>query len=361
MFRSININQIDKNILNPRIIQAKQLDVNTILNEQKQSNDTQDLKYMNDIVNNKISNAYKITKYIGNGINGQIYLVKDSNDEPYICKKINLNHNNKNQIEFELQLLQYLSKNQNSRPYINPCKDYKIVNNDIITIFPVFNGYSLSNLQNYMVRLNPSEYYKITFYLIKNILKGLSIIHHLNIAHQNITDNSILVSTNSNSSKYDLPIKFTDFGLGCGRNHNTQDYKNDIFFNTCANMNLPLKISDSIIRNLKDSDFLQISQKWDILCIGILFLKLLLPDITKHLTVNTEYNEKLKSFCNILKKMDKSNLNVRDVKNNVKNDILIYLDIILKYMVTEIKNREKCNYILDKIIIYEKYKNDIFY
>ena len=29
-------------------------------------------------------------------------------------------------------------------------------------------------------------------------------------------------------------------------------------------------------------------------------------------------------------------------------------------MTTEIKNREKCNYILDKLIIYEKYKDDLY-
>jgi serine/threonine protein kinase len=359
MLKSININQIDATILNPRIIQAKQLDVNTILKGQVNNSDNKDINYMNDMVNNKISKKYKITKYIGNGINGKIYLVKDNNNNLYVCKQINLNNNNKNQIEFELQLLQYLSENHNSRQYINPCKDYKIIDDNIITIFPVFNGYSLSNLQNYMVRLNTPEYYKITFYLIKNILKGLSIIHHLNIAHQNITDNSILVSTNGIESKYDLPIKFTDFGLGCGNNRYMKDTKNDIFFNTCSNMNYPLKISEHIIKDLKDSDFLQISQKWDILCLGILFLKLLLPDLTKHLSIKNEYNNQLHTFCNDLRTLDKTKLNIRDVTKNIKNDILSYLDIILKYMTTEIKNREKCNYVLDKLIIYEKYKDDI--
>ncbi len=363
MLKSININELDASILNPRIIQAKQLDVNTILSEQTKHNDTQDMRDihdMNELVNNKISKKYRITKYIGNGINGKIYLVKDSNNDPYICKKINLTHTNKNQIEFELQLLKYLAKNHNSRPYVNPCKDYKIIDNNIITIFPVFNGYSLSNLQNYMVRLNTPDYYKITFYLIKNILKGLSIIHHLNIAHQNITDNSILVSTNGMNSTYDLPIKFTDFGLGCGDKKNIEKYKNDIFFNSCSNMNHPIKIDSHIMNSLKTSDFLQIAQKWDILCLGILFLKLLLPDITKDLTIKNEYNEKIKLFCNNLRDMDKNQLNIRGINKNIKDDILNYLDIILKFMTTEIKNREKCNYILDKMIIYEKYKDDYF-
>lgn len=358
MLKSININQIDENILNPRLIQAKQLDVNTILSGYD-INTNNDITQINEIIKNNISRDYKIIKYIGKGINGNIYLVKDINNKTYICKKISLN-NNKNQIEFELKILDYLSKNNNSRPYINPCKDYKIIDKYIITIFPVFDGYSLSNMQNYMIRLNPIEYYKITFYLIKNILKGLSIIHNMNIAHQNITNNSILISTKSKDSKYNLPIKFTDFGLGCGTKKKiTDNYKNDIFFNTCSNMNYPIKIDNKVINQLNESDFIKIAQKWDILCLGVIFLKLLLPDITRDLKVTNEYNITLKQFCNTLRDLDKNKLNIRNINNDVKNDILNYLDIILKFMTTDIKKREKCNYILDKIIIYEKYKFDL--
>ena len=44
----------------------------------------------------------------------------------------------------------------------------------------------------------------------------------------------------------------------------------------------------------------------------------------------------------------------------LKKDILEYLSILNNYILCEEKNMKDCQYILDKLIIYEKYKNDTF-
>ena len=66
----------------------------------------------------------------------------------------------------------------------------------------------------------------------------------------------------------------------------------------------------------------------------------------KYFSKDKEQSKKLLSFLN--------------VKQSVKHDILEYLKIIIKYILCKTSERQNCQYILDKIIIYEKYKNDVF-
>ena len=47
-----------------------------------------------------------------------------------------------------------------------------------------------------------------------------------------------------------------------------------------------------------------------------------------------------------------------NTNNEIKKDILEYLNIFNDYVLCEEKNIQDCQYILDKLIIYEKYKND---
>ena len=400
-----------------------------------------DIAQLNSIIKNNMTQKYRIIKYLGNGIQGSLYLAIDKDNNRIICKKINMstitstnnnNNNNditgnmsntgtqllqasysnsdlekKNQIEFELSVLKYLSSNVNTRDYINPCLDYKILNNTIYTFFPVFNGYSLTNFTKYLLKLQHNEYYKLTFYLIKLILHGMANIHKTHIAHQNINENSILVS--SNISPNNLFIKFTDFGLGCGNNSNTtskvlnnQNNSYNKLLSCKINNNVPIIISDSIIKQLSESAYLQISQNYDLLSLGIVFLKLLLffdkldIDITKG--YNNVFSNKIKKYlfakylpqknkqpqtqlrtipihlspahtrltktpgiANIPKQTHKyihlSHLNVSD---DIKKDIIKYITFFTKYIFCKSNDRRTCQYVLDKIIIYEKYKNDTF-
>ena len=263
--------------------------VNNILNNNNKNKNSKNNKY----------NKFNIVKYLGEGIQGSLYLANDSKKKRYICKKITLDTNQSNQtnqlkqIELELNILTYLSRNNITKEYINPCVEHKIIDNNIFTIFPVFDGYSLNHLTKYLGKLDNDNYYEIIFHLIKTILHGMAKIHQFKVAHQNINDNSILVSTYTNPKE--IYVNFTDFGLGCGNSNmhdsgtmdnignmvNISDYErqhaNNIKFNTCKVNNFaPVKITDEIMPDLIDSDYLLISQKYDLLCLGLMFIKLLL-------------------------------------------------------------------------------------
>jgi len=349
---------------------------------------------------------YKIIKYLGRGIHGNLYLAVDAKGRRAICKEIQLDSEPFNnvmqtrQLEFELNILKYLSSNTVAREHVNPCLDYKINHNHIYTIFPVFKGYSLGHFHRYMLKFAKQEekqngYYKIAFYLIKSLLHALAKIHDTGIAHQNITQNSILVSTFIEPGE--IKVKFTDFGLGCGcpkdQNGNQQyvvnntmipwqQYENiDEFGKTNAtkignckeNGHVPVKYMDKVLTQLKDSDYLKISQKFDILCIGLIIIKFLLYfdaeivgiiDNLFSTNMNLKINmTKLQILRDKIKDKyfdNNSLLDILFISNNDRKLILEYLRLIWKYMICQTTKRKPAQYIIDKIIIYEKYKNDIF-
>ena len=381
--------------LNINFINTSANSSNMNFNKNNNKGDIQDLQSINSIINTKVSPKYKIIKYLGEGIQGSLYLAKDADNKRYICKKIFLDKSTQdqqdqqdqsieknNQIQFELNVLNYLSNNETTREYVNPCLEHKILDNNVYTIFPVFDGYSLSHYNNYLSKLKHADYYKLVFHLIKIILHGMAKIHKIHIAHQNINENAILVSSNTNPSE--LFVKFTDFGLGCGYiNSGTgnildlNDYKNDSFFKltTCKeNSNIPLEIADNIEGKLSDSTYLQLSQKYDLLCLGMIFIKLLLffdnLDIDLSNGYNKEFIEKIKRRLieKYLSKHNDSSIGTKyknrfpllNVSDDIKRDLLEYIRMFVNYIFCKTNNRKNCQYVLDKLVIYEKYKNDIF-
>ena len=394
----IKLGKINNNNAN-----AQQLNITTLFNNHK-NDENKNIELINTMFNNnnnyttnhtanhKNNNKYEIKKYLGEGIKGSLYMAFDKNNVKYICKKINLDtqeKNQHNQLLFELNLLKFLSSNRNTREYVNPCLEYKIIDNQVFTIFPIFNGYSLNHLKKYLFDMNNTNYYKILFHLTKVILHGLAKIHQHNVAHQNINDNSILVSTYTNIQNNEMKVKFTDFGLGCGV-HNNYLSKIDYNLNTCNNNqsnNLPHKITNSIIKNLSNSEYLQLAQQNDIKLLATLFIQLLLFFEKIELDLTQGYNDTIKQQIkkiiikkflskiedyrkNTKKNNDNNNNNNNNNKedpfvflntnNKIKIDILEYLNIFNDYVLCEDKHIKSCQFILDKLIIYEKYKNDTF-
>lgn len=345
---------------------------------------------INSIINRNNSTArYKILKYLGVGIRGNLYLATDNNNRRFICKQIQIQNTPKpvvsddmRQIQFELEILKYLSSNHITREHINPCVENIIDANTIYTFFPVFNGYSLYRFHQYLLKMPSEDYYKILFFLIKSLFHALAKIHDTNIAHQNITTNSILVSTFD--TPREIKIKLTDFALGCGMpakfpklisnalNKDGNGYT-DVFYqiSSCReNLKAPVKIDSSIISSLKDSDYLQIAQKSDILNLGLIIIRYLLyyEDINERLinmspvALKRYLEEKILFSQNTRKQkinMDDKLPNT-DVSIKTKQLILAYLKILNRFILVETNKRRSSQYILDKLIIYEKYKNDIF-
>jgi len=403
--RQLNINTIlKKHILNKSGKNNKGNYVNnninsdiTVINNILNNNNTQNTntQYTNTQKTNIRNNKYNIVKYLGEGIQGSLYLANDLKKKQYICKKILLNNNNNNtesinQIKLELNLLKYLSSNNVTKDYINPCLEYKLIDNNIFTIFPIFDGYSLNYLETYLRKLDNNSYYKIVFHLIKTILYGLSKIHQSKIAHQNINNNSILVSTYTKPKE--ISIKFTDFGLGCSNSNNNNikntsnminidDYDNDndskksfLKFNSCKLTNvIPVSLTKNVISEIVDNDFLLISQKYDLFCLAIIFSKLLLFFENMNINFKNGYNKINEQniidiidtkYLSLLYSKNKTEYKTKfpyiNVDDDVKKDILEYLKLFREYVLCKTANRQTCQYVLDKLIIYEKYKNESF-
>ena len=337
----------------------------------------------NHFQNNKnkinINNKYRIQEYLGEGIQGSLYTVFDKNNKKYICKKIVLNSqtnpNQENQLQFELNLLNFLSSNKTTRKYVNPCLEYRTINNQVFTLFPIFNGYSLYHLKKYLFKMNHTNYYTMLFHLIKVILFGMAKIHQHNIAHQNINENSILVSTYENTD--DMKIKFTDFGLGCGINNNKDSYINNMMLtiNKCPTTDNLINLTSTQLKKVKPNNNLFISQKKDIMSLSFIFIQLLLffekieLDLTKGYTNNTKEQIKQIIIDKYISKIDKLRksknyvfveLMFLNTNDEIKKDIMEYLSIFNDYVLCEDKKIQDCQYILDKLIIYEKYKNEEF-
>lgn len=358
----------------------KLLNIN-LVNPIDQSMHKHDLQALNMVINSNVSDKYRVVKYLGEAARGSLYLAMDKNNNRFVCKKITLDQamsqSLNKQLHFELNVLRYLSTNSTTREHVNPCLEYSVIDNNIYTIFPVFDGYSLSHYKQYLAQLKHQQYYQLIFYLIKNILFSMAKIHKIHIAHQNINENAILIS--STTTPKNLHIKFTDFGLGCGNIDKKvmNEYKDDQFFSSCkTDGNIPVIITPNIKRQLLESEFLQISQKYDLLCLGMIFLKMLLffedLDIDLSTGYNHEFIENVKR--RILEKYfpksvtsGRYRLNINalsesldDIPEHMKNDILEYIKILLKYVFCKTNKRRNCQYVLDKIVIYEKYKNDLF-
>ena len=360
-----NLNQYDNyNDYNRNVVLINTIFNNNTNTNLEQSNNNKHNKYNNNKNhNNKYKkNEYTLKKYLGEGIQGSLYIAYDTNNNKYICKKITLEPSQKpNQLEqlnFELNLLKFLSSNKITKNYINPCVEHRIVDNQVFTVFPVFDGYSLSHLKKYFHKMTPKNYYTMLFHIIKVILYAMSKIHQNNIAHQNINENSILVSTHKKVD--DIKVKFTDFGLGCGVN-NKNSYINSMLttINKCKSSTPSTLITPSLLNQISPTNkFLSLEQKHDITGLCYIFIQLLLLFENIKLDLSKGYTNELKQETKHL--ITSKFVSLLKLDNEIKKDILEYLSILNNYILCEEKNMKDCQYILDKLIIYEKYKNDTF-
>ena len=380
--QQLNINSINTNLNQYNDYNRNVVLLNTIFNnhsnntleqpnnyKHKKNNKNQNNNKHNKYHNNKYKkNEYTLKKYLGEGIQGSLYMAYDANNNKYICKKITLepsqNPNQLEQLNFELNLLKFLSSNKITKNYINPCVEHRIVDNQVFTVFPIFDGYSLSHLKKYFHKMAPKNYYTMLFHIIKVILYAMSKIHQNNIAHQNINENSILVSTHKKVD--DIKVKFTDFGLGCGVN-NENSYINSMLttINKCKSTTSPSHltptslITPSLLNQISPTNnYLSLEQKHDITGLCYIFIQLLLLFENIKLDLSKGYTNELKQEIKHL--ITSKFVSLLKLDNEIKKDILEYLSILNNYILCEEKNMKDCQYILDKLIIYEKYKNDTF-
>jgi serine/threonine protein kinase len=314
--------------------------------------------------NSKLNNSYVATKYLGDENNSKLFLLNDKYHEnnKFIGKQIHINDAKiGKQIKFEIDLLKYLSYKKNTSEYINPCidsiEDKK--SNTFLSIFPVFNGSSLNRYKQHMLKeLDGKQYSDLAMMLSKAILLGLGAIHHNNIAHQNICENSILISSNDTQN---MNVKFTDFGLGCG-NYFLPPNIDDVFFNQCKIDAIPVKIKQQVLNNLKSSEYLDIAIRNDIWRLGIILLSILLPNEqlindNKNALIMNGWSDAVDNniFAPIITKHCP-----KEVYDDERDRLPEYIRQIIGNMMRPINDRKTCKYVADKLIVFEKYIGEDF-
>jgi len=141
--------------------------------------------------------------------------------------------------------------------------------------------------------------------------------------------------------------------------------------NCRENSHAPVKYMKAVLEQLKDSDYLKISQRYDILCLGLIILKFLLYFDTEIMQIIDKLIESDRNIDNHILEMLRDRIKGKyfdgkyldSLEKGVGYDkriVLEYLKLIWKYMISPTINRRPAQYVIDKIIIYEKYKNDVF-
>ncbi len=348
-------------ITNERILNiinfSKDYQINNQVNQQ-------DITHVNHIIKNNISTRFEVEKMFGIGIHGKLYLLRDKKTgKKYICKRLNqknITPERKKQLEFELDILSYLSSNKAVKKYITPCLKYHVNKSDIFTIFPMVDAIPLVKLKHHLSKLNRQNRIEVVKKLIKNILMAMSNIHKLNIAHQNINASNILISINRDED--DINVKLTEFGLGCGHYKIPIDDQYNIkntHYETQKCKSRPHiagKITKTELNGLKDSKFLHAARLQDNWNIGLIFMDLIVND-RDDLEIDIDSSTYLE-YDDLFEEQVLTKLLMLLENGVVSNEYSVYLREILNGLCGELENRTSSMYVLDNLIFYEKYEED---
>jgi serine/threonine protein kinase len=384
------------------------------------------------ITNAFMNNTSQKLEYIGEGINGSLYKIQklktDVNDGKHYIVKV-FKHNTKllPQIRKELRILKKLETNESVIDIINPCIDTILTKAYVITVFDSFNGMTLRDFVRHCHRTELDAHARDTLlkYCFKQIFISLHHIHSLNVCHLQLTPESILVKLNI-SDKYDkdnntmdnmtiefdnqsgveitdvkgipddkinpvntnvyrsykgnsnpVVIKFTNFGLGCGKlpklnitqmgnkKNGTTDNtgntsKSGIHANVrnviekCNLSGLPL-LDPYISSNKGTKTFktsLLMGKHYDFFNVGIIGLMC----IVNKGFFESEFSDARKLSDNLKSIPDWENFVSRCGENLLDSENFnLYYNNIRKYCIGALNNRKDTRYIQNNILIMEKH------
>jgi serine/threonine protein kinase len=348
--------------------------------------------------------AFSNPIYLGQGINGDLFKVRaDDSGSEYICKVINYNQAYLKQLKRELGLLKTIQSHPIIQEYINPCTKLFIRDNTIISLFPVFNGITLTNVIKLMSYTDFSKANRLLLvkYISKEILEAVFFFHKLNVSHMQLDTESILIElrepaasnlsrddykvkydnslnnenipisqhdkfTPTNMEIYDvaftpedkpLQIKFTNFGIGCGKlteydvihgndlNTNKFQQCNIVPFDKDPYMKTYIKVlqmSPENMHGIQNSKQLSVAKMYDIWLTGLVILQLILkPDIYSQLMGNSPITSgKIAS------------LSADDL---IDESLDLYMNILKKYVLCPIDKRRNLKFVQEMIMLGEKH------
>ena len=164
---------------------------------------------------------YNLTKFIGRGAFGEVYLATKNNTNQYFAvKKIHeglLEEKQRKYLRNEVQILEKLKKLKHPNIVIF----YQTIKKESYYYFitEYINGGSLSNcLEKYRKKYKRPFSEEIIQYLMKQIVNALVYIHGSNIIHRDLKSENIMINFKSEEDKQNLNlmnsiIKIIDFGF----------------------------------------------------------------------------------------------------------------------------------------------------
>ena len=296
---------------------------------------------------NSINNTdFKVESYIGISGNYNTYIVNNKNDGlKYICKS---RTSSPQSDQYESQLYNYLAKQRNMTKFINPLKTQIIDKSINMThsFYPVMNGISLARITPHLKEMNPDEYQIISRIIIKNLLEAIGNLHKIQMIHNNITPDNIIIEL----GKRPLNIKLINFDFSCGKFQEGNHY----LFKKC-NQSKKIYNGRGLLNNNHNKvppvfqQELVDKKRSDVRMTGLICLQLLLGDILP-------WDQILKSQPNA----ELENIYWANLKSNpqIREKILKgYIDLIVYNMLEApfVRNINPAKYTVDKIITLEKY------
>ena len=284
-----------------------------------------DIDRVSQLLNTKIDSRFNNLKYIGQGVNGEIYQIRaDKEAVPYICKCIAYNPDNLAQVNRELGLLRSIQNYPSTAQYVNPCVGVVVTNDLLVSVFPTFNGVPLGQVKATLMEQGFKSQNRdlLVKYIIKQLLDAVARIHQQNVCHLQLDDNSVLIETrekfdlhntttppsadqyeynneNVNVSKLDirhptnmriykpefdeldkpLRLKLTNFGIGCGKLIKTEVLDTGLRDNVgmdsgpaflrCNLIGCRDKyVAEGLVSASKNSEYLRLAKHYDTYLIG---------------------------------------------------------------------------------------------
>lgn len=315
-------------------------------------------------INNTI---FQVESYLGTTENYDTYLVNNKyNGTKFICKSRPILHNFD---KYEKELYKYLSKLYNINKFINPLQyQYIDINNHTThSFYPIINGMPISNIMIYLRKLSIEEHMILANIIIKNILEAIGNLHKIQIIHNNITRNNIIIQLKqayqTNQIIPNFGVKLINFDFSCGKYWAVNSY----YYKRCKTRkilngrnvlnNNHNKVPDSIKNELK------YYKKWDCFCTGLLCLQLLIGDSypwdkIRNNGNNINENHMNKIYWQSIRETYLDSYEYNDTnKHNYQKIKKKYINLILNHLIEYpfVKNINPAKYTVDKIITMEKY------
>jgi serine/threonine protein kinase len=292
---------------------------------------------------------FKVESYIGKKGQYDAYIVNNKNDgRKYICKS---RTSSKPEDVYEKDLYKYLAKQGNLTKFINPLQTQIIdpSTNKTHSFYPILNGIPLSAALKHLRQLEPTEQEVLSRVIIKNLLEALGNLHKIQIIHNAITpDNIILVI-----GEKPLAVKLVNFDFSCGKFLSGSSYKykkcnstRKIYNGIGLLNNNHNKVPQIVAQELKQR------KTWDVFSTGLIALQLILGDSLPWEQIRIHRNSELNNiYWNSIRDTYLTNSNSNDKIQ--KGYINLILNNLIEYPF--FKNNNPAKYTVDKIIILEKY------